>query len=177
MQPRSDGDLSAYPLYEPDDRPIGVEDRSNDYGPGLYEGQDSAHNAHAYAEQAMLSKDYRDERYDLPSAWNNIEQRSFTEHHHDLGPGDFTNHHDNEHQSQDVHTGHQNPAEQTIDPRGLEQHQPLVTNVASVNTPWRSTFGSNFPNSGHRTLEATANVRDGLDDPALSSFWTPHKLY
>ena len=177
MQPRSDGDLSAYPLYEPDDRPIGVEDRSNDYGPGLYEGQDSVHNAHAYAEQAMLYEDYRDEQYDPPSAWNDIEQRSFAEHHHDLGPGDFTNHHDNEHQSQHVHTGYQYPAEQTIDPRGLEQHQPLVTNVASVNTPWRSTFGSNFPNNGHRTLEATASVRDGLDDPALSSFWTPHKLH
>lgn len=175
MQPRSDGGLSAYRLYEPDDRPIGVEDCSNDCGPGLYEGQDSAHNAHTYAEQAMLYEDYRDERYDPPSAWNDIEQRSFAEHHHDLGPGDFTNHHDND--SQDIHTGYQYPAEQTIDPSGLGQHQPLVTNVASVNTTWWSTFGSGFPNNGRRTLEATASVRDGLDDLALSSFWTPHRLY
>ena len=144
----------AYHNQGADDRPIGVEDHFNDGMPDFQEGLGPYH----YPPNAMLADNYANQFNDY-RAWVDGDQPFLSEAYNEFESADLMYaHHDGLQQQDDI----------MFEPDGS-----IVTNGAGTHHPWL--LVSNFapPNR----VEASSIAQSQVDDPRLSHFWTPHKLY
>ena len=145
----------AYDNQGSDIPPIGVEDHFDHYMPGFQEGSRRYHHSH----NPILADDYANQTNDY-SAWVDGDQPILSEADHELESAEIMySHHD-----------------------GLQQHNgdimfepdgSVITNGASFHNPWYSVPNLAPPNM----VEASSIAQCQVDDPRLSRFWTPHKLY
>ncbi len=139
--------------------PIGVEDQFNDYKPGFQEGPGAYHHSHDYAEhEPMLADDFANQSNDY-STWVNRDQT-------------FLSENDNELESRDLMYSHYDRLQLQNDHIMSEPDGSVVTNGAGSNNPWHL-VSSLAPNG----VKASSTAQSQADDPRLSHFWTPHKLY
>ena len=140
--------------------PIGVEDRFNEHGPGFQEGWRLYHHSHEHAEhEAMLADNFANQSNDY-SPWDNGDQP-------------FLNETDNELDSGDLMYSHYDGLQQQRDDIIIGPGGSVVANGAVPHNSWHSASNLAPP----RLVEASSNPQSQVDDPRLSRFWTPHKLY
>ncbi len=58
-----------------------------------------------------------------------------------------------------------------------ESDYPYVQDGPSANRLWLDNASYPPENSGHGNRNANVSMQDSTEDPALSTFWTPHRLY
>lgn len=151
-------DSAMHPAYHNQgagNPPIGMEDHFNDYIPGYQEGSEPYH----HSLEPMLADDYAYQSNDY-STWVNGDQP-------------FLNETDNELECADLMYSHYDGLQQQNDDTMIEPDGSGVTNGAFSYNPWHPV--SNF--APLRGVEASSIALNHVDDPRLSHFWTPHKLY
>ena len=142
----------AYDNQGSDIPPIGVEDHFDHYMPGFQEGSGPHHNPMLADDYANLSNNH--------SAWADGDQTILSEAYNELESADIMyNHHDGLQQ----HNG-----DIMYEPDGCG-----VVNGAGFHNAWHSVPSLAPPNR----VEAASIAQCQVDDPRLSHFWTPHKLY
>ena len=140
--------------------PIGVEGRFKEYRPGFQEGWRAYHHSHEHAEhEAMLADNFANQSNE-DSPWENGDQP-------------FLNEIDNELDSGDLMYSHYDGLQQQNDDIVIGPGGSVVANGAVPHNFWHSASNLAPP----RLVEASSNPQSQVDDPRLSHFWTPHKLY
>ncbi|KAK0515703.1 hypothetical protein JMJ35_001737 [Cladonia borealis] len=145
----------AYQNQGSDSPPIGVEDHFNDNMPGFQEGLGPYHHSH----NPMLADAYANQSNDY-SNWVDGDQP-------------FLSEADNELESADIMYSHHDGLQQQNGDLMFEPDGCGVTPGAGTHHPWH--LVSNF--APPRGFEASSIAQCQVDDPRLSHFWTPHKLY
>lgn len=109
---------------------------------------------------------------------NEMEEPLLTEQHydhHNIGRENLISEYESAPHQREIETGYRDTRQQHIGPRFREQ-APNTTRTGGISHTWLSGFKSSSSIDRPRTWETTA-VHGQQDDPALSGFWTPHKLY
>ena len=177
-RPHSGVATSAFLTYEEEGHPIEMEGRSSDYVRDLYSEQNAVHDERAYTAQGPLQNDPWMNQDQSEGIRNEMEEPLLTEQHydhHNIGRENLVSEYESAPHQREIETGYRDTRQQHIGPRFREQ-APNTTRTGGINHTWLSGFKSSSSIDRPRTWETTA-VHGQQDDPALSGFWTPHKLY
>ncbi|KAL2041314.1 hypothetical protein N7G274_005696 [Stereocaulon virgatum] len=177
-RPHSGAATSAYLTYEEEGYPIEMEGRSSDYVPDLRSGQNAVDGERAYTKQGPLHDDPRMNQDQSEGVRNDMEDPLLTEKHydhHNIGREYFSPGYESAPHQGEIETGYRAIRQQHIAPPFHEQ-EPGAIHTKGEYHPSLPGIRSSFFIEPPRTRETTA-VRGQQDDPALSGFWTPHKLY
>ena len=145
----------AYHNQSSDNPPIGVEDHFNDDMPDFQDGSGPYHHSH----DPMLADDYANQSNDY-SAWVDGDQPFLSEAYNEL-------------ESADIMYSHHDGLQPQNDDIIFEPGGSVITNGAGFHNPWHPVPNLAPPS----VVEASSVAQNRVDDPRLSHFWTPHKLY
>ena len=169
---------SAYLTYEEEGHPLEMEVRSSDYVRDLYPGQNAVDDERAYTEQGPMQDDPWTNQDHSEGVRNDMEEPLLTEQHydhHNIGRENLHSEYEIAPHQREIETGYQDTRQQHITPQSRVQ-EPSAAHTRGDYHPWLPEIKSSFFIERPRIWE-TRTEHGQHDDPALSGFWTPHKLY